>query len=142
MKPFAFFLLAAALSFASCQKPDWSRSEVRTMLEGNNWRISSLIDRGEDVSSAYNEVELRFENNRRLIVIDGDQEYEGIWRLRRNLFDDDGLLELDVDFNGSNFNSRTRALEQDWYLLEMDGTELFFDLTDAESTEQLRLQAL
>lgn len=140
MKQFLPCLLGFLLIGSACTKLEPTRDEVRSTLEASTWRIVSLIDNGQDFSSEYQEVQLQFQNRKRVKVIDGEREYEGTWRLRRAFFDDDRQVELDLDFTA--VNNRIGRLYEDWYLVEMTADRLLFEFFEEGREERLELQAL
>lgn len=93
-------------------------------VENSTWLISLFIEDGENETSDYSDITLRFLDKGTVEVLESGSLIEsGTWRTLR----DDGRVEFWLDFSDDN---RLAELSDDWYLISVSSTEIQLEEDD------------
>lgn len=100
-------------------------------VENSTWRISLFIEDGENETSDYSSISLRFLENGTVEALESGSLIEtGTWRTLR----DDGRVEFWLDFSD---DVRLEELSEDWYLISVSDTEIQLEEDDDTDEDDL-----
>ncbi|MHA7129437.1 hypothetical protein [Algoriphagus namhaensis] len=126
---FLAFLISACDDTDS--EPNLSQNEENLVesVQNSTWRISLFIEDGENETSDFSGITLRFLPNGSVEALeDGNILETGTWRT----LTDDGRVEFWLDFSD---DDPLDELSDDWYLISVSNTEIQLEEDDADDND-------
>ena len=109
IKPFGI-LFIALLSFTSCSTSDDGDDnnsnnaaeiqQIESSVESGTWRVTSMVDSGQDETSDFNGYDFTFSSNGTISATNGVNTYNGTWSVTNSSSSSSSSSSSDdIDFN-------------------------------------------
>lgn len=119
------FLLAMVL--VSCDKNEDSNSQpqAENNVKSGNWKITKMIDSGDDETSDFNGYTFTFQNGGIISATNGVKNYAGTWQVSDSNSDDDSPedLHLIINFSVSD-DDDFDDLSEDWNYISNSSSKI------------------